>query len=76
MGQPSVSCGNAELDRAQRLDQRERVVQGHAGLRDDPRVPSRVRPRRGVHEERVAQEDVPGPAGGQRRWPGSAGLGG
>lgn len=57
-------------------DRLERVLQGHAGLGDDPGVAPGVRPGRGVHEERVAAEDVPGPAGCQRRrTPRSPGTG-
>jgi hypothetical protein len=39
--------------------------QGHGRLGHHPREPAPVRPRRGMNQERVAEEHVPGAAGGQ-----------
>ena len=54
------------LDRAERRGQRELVMQRDCGLRDNPRPRAAVRPGGRVHQERVAEEDVARPAGGER----------
>jgi hypothetical protein len=45
---------------------REPVSGMHRGLGDHPRPGAAVRPGRGVHDKRMAQEHVPGRAGGVR----------
>ena len=47
----------------------EPVTDMHGGLGDHPRRAAPVRPGRGMHHERMAQEDIPGLAGRVRDRP-------